>query len=290
MNIQWYPGHMAKTRRLIQENLKLIDMVIELVDARLPLSSRNPDIDTLLGNKPRLLVINKSDLADPVVNDQWIQWFNEKGQKVILADSVTGRGLHQISAFTREILKEKIEREKRKGIVNRSIKLMVVGIPNVGKSSFINKFAGKASTKTGDRPGVTKGKQWIRLKNGYELLDTPGILWPKFEDPEVGKKLAYTGAIKDEIIDDPEALTCMLLEFLRDNYPSNLKERYKLTDIRDLQGYELLYKIGRKRGCMVSGGEIDTLRAANIILDEFRGAKIGAISLETPHQFEQNIT
>ncbi|MCG8501756.1 MAG: ribosome biogenesis GTPase YlqF [Firmicutes bacterium] len=282
MNIQWYPGHMAKTKRLIQENLKLTDMVIELVDARLPLSSRNPDIDDIIKEKPRLLLMNKSDLADPLVNNAWVKWFKEQQKTVILIDSITGKGLNQIPNVSNDLLKEKRQREKAKGMVNRAIKIMVIGIPNVGKSSFINKLAGKASTKTGDRPGVTKGKQWIRLKDGYELLDTPGILWPKFEDPEVGKKLAYTGAIKDEIIQDPETLTCMLLEFLRDHYPQNVKERYKLDDIANLKGFELLYVIGRKRGCVISGGEIDTFRASSIILDEFRGAKIGKVSLEKP--------
>ncbi|WP_094546603.1 ribosome biogenesis GTPase YlqF [Petroclostridium xylanilyticum] len=281
MNIQWYPGHMAKTRRMIQENLKLVDMVIELVDSRLPLSSRNPDIDNILGSKPRLLIMNKCDLADPAVNAAWVQWFHDNGINILLVDSITGKGFNDIHNVSRQILKEKIEKEKSKGIVNRAIKLMVVGIPNVGKSSFINKFAGKASAKTGDRPGVTRGKQWIRLKNGYELLDTPGILWPKFEDPEVGKKLAYTGAIKDEII-DIEELTCSLLEFLRDYYPEKLKARYKLDNIAELKGFELLQNIGKNRGCIVAGGDVDTFRTAGIILDEFRGAKIGNISLEKP--------
>ncbi|WHH59428.1 ribosome biogenesis GTPase YlqF [Petroclostridium sp. X23] len=281
MNIQWYPGHMAKTRRIMQESLKLVDIVIELVDARLPLSSRNPDIDNIVGNKPRLMVMNKSDIADPTLNKAWMAWFNKNNINVILADSITGKGLNQISDYCREILKEKIERETSKGMVNRAIKLMVVGIPNVGKSSFINKLAGRASAKTGDRPGVTRGQQWIRLKSGFELLDTPGILWPKFEDVQIGRKLAYTGAIKDEIM-DIEELTCSLLEFLRNNYPEKLKERYKLNEISDLSGYELLTNIGKKRGCIVSGGEIDTFRAAGIILDEFRGAKIGSMTLEKP--------
>ncbi len=282
MNIQWYPGHMAKTKRLIEQNLKMVDIIIELVDARLPLSSKNPIIDQIVGDKPKILVMNKSDIADPMVNQAWIKWFNNQNTKVILADSISGKGLNQIDNIAREILKEKIQRQKEKGMVNRSIKMMVIGIPNVGKSSFINKLAGKASTKTGDRPGVTKGKQWIRLKAGYELLDMPGILWPKFEDPEVGKRLAYTGAIKDEIIVDIEGLACMLLEMLRDNYPQNVMNRYKLENIDALDGFELLTHIGKKRGCVVSGGEIDTFRAATIILDEFRGAKIGKISIEKP--------
>ncbi len=282
MNIQWYPGHMAKTKRLIEQNLKLVDIVIELVDARLPLSSKNPIIDQIVGDKPKILVMNKSDIADPTVNKAWIQWFSKQNTKVILADSISGKGLNQIGNIAREILKDKIQRQREKGMAKRSIKMMVIGIPNVGKSSFINKLAGKASTKTGDRPGVTKGKQWIRLKAGYELLDMPGILWPKFEDPEVGKRLAYTGAIKDEIIVDIEGLACMLLEILRDNYPQNLKQRYKVDDIDGIDGFELLSQIGKKRGCVISGGEIDTFRAATIILDEFRGAKIGRISIEKP--------
>ena len=281
MNLQWYPGHMVKTKRLIQENLKLVDIVIELVDARLPISSRNPQIESIIGTKPRILMMNKSDLADPDVNKAWLNWFRKNNINVILADSITGKGLEKISAAAQELLKEKLERAKNKGIVNRPIKLLVAGIPNVGKSSFINKIAGKASAKTGDKAGVTKGKQWIRLNNGYELLDTPGILWPKFEDVEVGKKLAYTGAIKDEII-DIEELTYNLLAFLRDSYPQCLIDRYKLDSVDGYEGHELLEKIGRKRGCVISGGEIDTMRTSAIILDEFRGAKIGKISLEKP--------
>jgi len=281
MNVQWYPGHMAKTKRLIQENLKLVDMVIELVDARLPLSSRNPDIDHIVGQKPRLLLMNKSDLADPSINILWETWFKDHHQSVLLIDSVTGKGFHQIEQEARKLLKEKIERDRSKGMVNRSITAMVVGIPNVGKSSFINKISGRASAKTGDKPGVTRGKQWVRMKNGLELLDTPGILWPKFEDVEVGKKLAFTGAIKDEII-DIEELTCNLLEFLRDYYPQNLMQRYQLDHVVGLKGFELLDLIAKKRGCIVAGGELDTFRAASIILDEFRAAKIGKISLERP--------
>lgn len=281
MNIQWYPGHMTKTRRMIQENIRLIDIVIELVDARLPQSSKNPDMDTLIGNKPRILVLNKCDIADPILNTSWVEWFNSHNIHAVLVDSISGKGLNQIHSLSKELLREKIERDKQKGIVNRAVKAMVVGIPNVGKSSFINKFSGKASTKTGNRPGVTRGKQWIRIKNGFELLDTPGILWPKFEDEEVAKKLAYTGAIKDEIM-DIEGLACRLLEYLRDYYPTNLEERYKLDSVDKIQGFELLYEIGKKRGCIVSGGDVDTFRASTIVLDEFRAAKIGKITLEEP--------
>ncbi|NLY43807.1 MAG: ribosome biogenesis GTPase YlqF [Clostridiaceae bacterium] len=281
MSIQWYPGHMAKTRKIIQENMKLVDIVIELVDARLPRSSRNPDIDALLGNKPRILVMNKCDIADPDLNESWAEWYASHNIAVVLVDSISGKGLNQIGPLSRELLKEKIERDRQKGIVNRAVKAMVVGIPNVGKSSFINKFSGRASAKTGDRPGVTRGKQWIRIRNGFELLDTPGILWPKFEDEEVGRKLAYTGAIKDEII-NTEELACNLLVFLRDNYPDKLMERYKLDSVKEKEGFELLHAVGKKRGCIVSGGDVDTFRASAILLDEFRGAKIGRITLEKP--------
>ena len=281
MNLQWFPGHMTKTRRMIEENLKLIDIVVELVDARIPLSSRNPQIDEIVGNKPRLLLLNKSDIADANLNKAWEKYFASLGIPTMIISSTMGKSFNNILDKCREILKDKIESDKAKGIVNRSVKMMIVGIPNVGKSSFINKLSGRKSTKTGDRPGVTTGKQWIRLANGFELLDTPGILWPKFEDEQVGLKLAYTGAIRDEVI-DTEELACYFLEFLRDNYPQALMERYKMTDMDDLKGYELLELLGRKRGFVISGGEIDTLRASNVLLDEFRGAKLGNITLELP--------
>lgn len=281
MNLQWFPGHMTKTRRMIEENLKLIDIVVELVDARIPMSSRNPQIDEIVGNKPRLLLLNKSDIADANLNKSWEKYFASFGIPTMAVSSTTGKSFNHILDKCREILKDKIENDKAKGIVNRSVKMMIVGVPNVGKSSFINKLSGRKSTKTGDRPGVTTGKQWIRLSNGFELLDTPGILWPKFEDEQVGLKLAYTGAIRDEVI-DTEELACYFLEYLRDNYPQALTERYKMTDIDDLKGYELLELLGRKRGFVVSGGEIDTLRASNVLLDEFRGAKLGNITLEMP--------
>ncbi len=273
---------MAKTKRLLQENLKLVDLVIELVDARIPMSSRNPDISNIIGVKPRILVFNKSDLADQQVIKLWESWFKKMNENVVIIDSITGNGLKNIPYISREILKERIDRDIKKGIVNRPIRLMVVGIPNVGKSSFINKFAGKASTKTGDKPGVTRGKQWIRIRDGYELLDTPGILWPKFEDINAGQRLAYTGAIKDEIIQDIEALACGLLDFLKEMYLDNLIKRYKLNKIDGLDGYGLLKEIGRKRGFILSGAEVDTNRAAIILLDEFRAGKIGRISLERP--------
>lgn len=282
MNIQWFPGHMAKTRRLITENLKLVDVVIELVDARLPLSSRNPEIDRIVGKKPRVLVLNKSDIADPVANSAWINFFEKKGICTIAADSLSGKGLKSIDAAIDRVLADKFEREAQKGMMRRAVKVLVVGIPNVGKSSFINRLSGRAAAKVGDRPGVTTAKQWIRVYGKYELLDTPGILWPKFEDPEVGRRIAYTGGIKDEIM-DLEELALFLLGFLRNNYKDMLISRFKLDDnIDDIDDFELLELIGRKRGCVVSGGNIDTLRAANLVLDEFRAAKIGKITLELP--------
>lgn len=279
--IQWYPGHMAKTRRLIEENLKLIDIVVEILDARVPFSGRNPSFNSILKNKPRLIVLNKYDLADTERCRIWIEWYENKGIPVLPISCTTGAGISKIPQAIRSILKEKIQREQEKGL-NRSIKIMMVGIPNVGKSTLINRLAGKASAKTGDRPGVTTGKQWIRLKDGIELLDTPGILPPKFENQQIAKNLAYTGAIKDEIM-NIELLSYSLLEYLRDNYPQELCTRYKLTaDITELPGYELLEMIGKKRGFVISGGEIDTERAANMVIDELRSCKIGKITLEIP--------
>lgn len=282
MQIQWFPGHMAKTRKLISENLKLVDVVIELVDARLPLSSRNPEIDRIVGKKPRVLVLNKSDIADPTANDLWIKFFEKKGICTIAADSLSGKGLKNFDAAVERVLAEKLERDKEKGLQRRATKMLVVGIPNVGKSSFINRISGRAAAKTGDRPGVTTAKQWIRTAGKYELLDTPGILWPKFEDPEVGRRIAFTGGIKDEIM-DIEELAFYLIGFLRKNYCGMLISRFKLDeDLEAYDDFELLEIIGRKRGCIISGGNIDTLRAANLVLDEFRAAKIGKITLELP--------
>ena len=285
-NINWFPGHMAKTRRLINENLKLVDIIIELLDARLPLSSRNPEINEIVSGKPRLILLNKSDIADKNTTKEWIEYFKNEGISAMPVSSTQSKNLNMIFDKCKVILKDKLQRQKEKGIVGKPVKMMVVGVPNVGKSSFINKLSGKKSAVTGDRPGVTKGKQWIRLKNGFELLDTPGILWPKFEDKSIGMKLAFTGAIKDEIM-DTEYLSCSLLEFLKENYPESLFARYKMTDFEDLDGYEMLNLLGKKRGFVISGGEIDTLRAANILLDEFRGAKLGEISLEKPSDFEK---
>lgn len=283
-NLQWYPGHMAKTRRLIEDNLKFIDVVVEILDARIPFSGRNPNFDDIIKNKPRLLVLNKSDLADKSRTKQWIDWYAEQGLRVIPISCATGAGINTVLAEARALVQDKIEREKEKGR-NRTLKIMMVGIPNVGKSSLINRLVGKASTKTGDKPGVTRGKQWLRIKGDAELLDTPGILPPKFEDQTVAVRLAYTGAIRDEIM-NTELLAYSLCEYLRDNYGKELCARYKLDSAEGLEGYEVLEKIGRKRGFVISGGEIDMERAANMILDELRGAKIGNITLEIPPDIE----
>lgn len=279
--INWYPGHMAKTRRLIDENLKLIDVVVEILDARVPVSSRNPDFDTLFASKPRVVVMNKFDLADERATAAWEKWYRDNGARVLLTNSLNGKGVDRLAGEVKLAIADKLARDAARG-VTKAVRLMVVGIPNVGKSSLINRLAGRASAKTGDRPGVTRGKQWIRLKNGMELLDTPGILWPKFEDQRTGMHLAFIGSIRDEIM-DVETLACHLLEYLRDYYAPLLVQRYKLDgDISVLEGYELLEYIGKKRGFVVSGGEIDTYRAANVILDEFRAAKIGRVTLEWP--------
>ncbi len=279
-NLQWYPGHMAKTRRMIEENLKNIDVVVEILDARIPFSGRNPNFDDIIANKPRLVVMNKYDLADSSVTDKWISWYERRGIKVLPISCTTGTGINKIAPMAREIIKDKIQRAKEGGRTI-GVKIMMVGIPNVGKSTLINKLAGKARAETGDRPGVTRTKQWIRLQDGLELLDTPGILPPKFEDQRVAVNLAYTGAIRDEIM-EVELLAYSLLEYLRDNYSVQLSERYKLDDISGIPGHEILELIGKKRGCVISGGEIDTERAANILLDELRGCKIGKITLEKP--------
>ncbi len=284
MNIQWFPGHMSKTRRMISENLKLVDVAVELLDARLPLSSRNPEIDKIVDKKPRILVLNKADLADETTTKAWISWFGKKGITAIALDSQSGKGFSALAPAIDKVMKEKLARDRAKGIGKHSVRLMVVGIPNVGKSSFINRLSGRSAAKTGDRPGITQTKQWIRIAGKYELLDTPGILWPKFEDPEVGKRIAFTGGIKDEII-DVEELACFLLSFLKENHLEKLVARYKITndDVKD-DSFTLLERIGQKRGCVISGGEIDTLRAANLLLDDFRSGKIGNITLEVPER------
>lgn len=283
MNIQWFPGHMAKTRRLITENLKLVDVVVELLDARIPLSSANPILPELLGNKPKVIALNKSDMADSVVTANWIQYFKNNSIEAVAVSSISGKGFDALKNAINTVLKEKIRQREEKGMKNVPARIMVVGIPNVGKSSFINKLSGRAGAKTGDRPGVTTAKQWIRIAGGYELLDTPGILWPKFDDEITGQHLAFTGAVKDDIYDTEEAAS-LLCGYLYEKHPGKLKEIYKLQDIDGLSGYEILECIGRKRGCIISGGNVDTERASKILLNEFRGCKLGNISLEEPYE------
>ncbi len=281
MDIQWYPGHMTKTRRQMEADLKLVDLVAEVIDARIPLSSRNPDIDGIVGDKPRLIVLNRADQADPAMNKVWGQYFRDRGFAVLETDSKSGSGVNQFAAVIKTALKEQIARWREKGQVGRPVRVMVVGVPNVGKSTFINKVAKRKSAKAQDRPGVTRGKQWVSVDAGLDLLDTPGILWPKFEDQSVGKKLAFTGAIKDEIM-DAEGLACDLMTLLARRYPQALTERYKITPQDDMQGWELLEAAGKKRGFLVSGGEVDTERMAKVLLDEFRGGKLGRFTLEAP--------
>ena len=279
MNLQWYPGHMTKAKRQMQEDLKLIDLIIELVDARIPLSSRNPDIDELGKNKARLILLNKSDLADERYNEQWSAYFQKKGFYVVKVNAKSGAGLKSIQGVIQEACKAKFERDRRRGIKNRPIRAMVVGIPNVGKSTFINSYAGKACAKTGNKPGVTKGKQWIRLNKTLELLDTPGILWPKFEDQEVGKRLAFIGSIKDEIL-NLEELSLELLDYIRTNYPGLLNTRYGIEE--EGTPVSLLEAVADKRKCLIRGQEIDYAKAAGIVMEEFRNGKIGRITLEFP--------
>ena len=278
MNYQWYPGHMTKAKRMMQENMKLIDLVIEVTDARIPLSSRNPDIDELGKNKARLILLNKADLADDSKTEQWMEYFRGKGYYAVKMNAKNGTGIKSILPVIMESCKEKIERDRRRGILNRPVRAMVVGIPNVGKSTFINAFAGKACTKTGNKPGVTKGKQWIRINKNVELLDTPGILWPKFEDQEVGAKLAMVGSIKDEIL-NLEELSLELLAYLHREYEGILQERYQITESEDR--LNMLEQIAENRKCIQKGMELDYTKAANILLEEFRNGKIGRITLET---------
>ena len=287
MNIQWYPGHMTKTRRQMEADLKHVDIVVEIVDARVPISSRNPDIDAICGNKPRIVMLNRADQADPQLTRTWADYFNKTlGIPAAAADSRAGTGVGQMAALARSALKEQIARWKEKGQVGRPIRAMVVGVPNVGKSTFINKAAKRKSAKTGDRPGVTRGKQWVSVDSGLELLDTPGILWPKFEDETTGLHLAFTGAVKDEVT-DLEGLACALLELLRDRYPQAVKERYKVAELEGRQGWELLEDCAKNRGMRISGGEVDTERMAKLLLDEFRGSKLGRFTLEAPEDVKR---
>ena len=281
MNIQWYPGHMTKAKRAMKEDIKLIDLIIELVDARVPLSSRNPDIDELGAGKARMVLLNKSDLADDRLNEQWIRYFSEKGFHVLKVNCKSGAGLKQINATVQEACKEKIERDRRRGILNRPVRAMVVGIPNVGKSTFINAFAGKACAKTGNKPGVTKGNQWIRLNKTLELLDTPGILWPKFEDQQVGLKLAFTGAINDDILDAQTLATAFINHMMVVN-PDCIRKRYNIEFDTIAEPHDVLRQIAEARGFKLKGDEPDLERASKILMDEYRGGKLGRLTLELP--------
>lgn len=285
VNIQWYPGHMTKTRRQIEADLKLVDAVCEIVDARIPISSRNPDIDSICANKPRIILLNRMDLADPAATDRWSSYFRSKGMAVVTTDCKSRRGINSVVPEVKSLLKEKVERAAAKGMM-KSLRVMVVGIPNVGKSSFINRMirgggAGKAEVQ--DRPGVTRQNRWFTVGRGFELLDTPGVLWPKFEDPVVGEHLAFTGAVRDEIL-DMEGLAARLLELLLELYPNAVNARYKTSFSQEerLPGHVLLEQVGRKRGMLISGGEVNTERAAITVLDEYRSGKLGRITLERP--------
>ena len=280
MNFQWYPGHMTKAKRQMQEDMKLIDLVVEIVDARIPFSSRNPDIDELGKNKYRLILMNKADLADKKATEQWNAYFKNKGYFVVSLDARSKSGMKTISDIIMEACKEKIERDLKRGIKNRPVRAMVVGIPNVGKSTFINSYAGKACAKTGNKPGVTKGKQWIRLSKNVELLDTPGILWPKFEDQMVGLRLALVGSIKDEILNIDE-LSTELIKFLLKAYPGVLAERYDIEECED--AVEMLMRIAKSRNCLSKGNELDYSRAAVLLIDDFRSGKLGKLTLELPN-------
>ncbi len=281
MNIQWYPGHMTKARRMMQEDIKLIDIVIELLDARVPISSRNPDIDTLANNKYRLVILNKCDLAEDTINKKWETYFKQKGIMVASINARDGQGMKVITAKIQEACQEKIQRDRKRGIMNRPIRAMIVGIPNVGKSTFINSYAKKACTKVGNKPGVTKGKQWIKINKNVELLDTPGILWPKFEDDIVGLHLAFIGSINDEILQKVE-LASHLITFLNKSYPGILENRYQIESNED--STKILEAIAIKRGCLLKGNELNYEKAASILLEEFRGGKLGRISLEQPEK------
>lgn len=279
MNFQWYPGHMTKAKRQMQEDIKLIDLVIELVDARIPLSSRNPDIDELGKNKYRLILMNKADLADKEQTKKWAEYFKSKGFFVVSLDARTKNSMKSITDIVMEACKEKIERDRKRGIKNRPVRAMVVGIPNVGKSTFINSYAGKACAKTGNKPGVTKGKQWIRLNKNVELLDTPGILWPKFEDQMVGLRLALIGSIKDEILNIDE-LAMELIKYLIKNYSGIINARYEVDESKKLT--DIMVDIAKNRNCLLKGGEPDYSKAAALVIDDFRSGKMGCITLESP--------
>lgn len=284
-NIQWFPGHMAKTRRLIQSNLPLVDGIVEILDARTPLSSRNPEMDKLTDGKPKMILLNKSDMADDKVTAKWIEYFKNKGITAIPVDCKNGKGVKNfLPVLKSQVLKELLDKWKSHGMTGRPVRLMIVGIPNVGKSSFINKIAQSKRAKVEDRPGVTRTKQWVKIGDGAELLDMPGVLWHKFEDQDVACRLAFTGAIKDDVL-DVEAIAMKLLSYLADNYPDSLISRYKIEISNSDSEFDLLEKVGRKRGMLISGGEVNTERAAITVLDEFRSGKLGHITLEKPDDF-----
>lgn len=280
-NVQWFPGHMAKTRRLIKESLNLVDGVVEILDARVPYSSQNPELDGIIKNKPRIILLNKCDVANPTATSMWIKYFESKGAYAIPVDCKTGKGLNKFDEVVKKALAMVIAKNEEKGMTGKPLRLMVVGIPNTGKSSFINRMGKNAKAKVADKAGVTRQNQWFIVGNGIELLDTPGVLWPKFDDPEVGDKLAFIGSVKDEVT-DKETIACRLLESLAKTNPSTIEERYKISGVEGLQGWEILEMIGKKRGFLIKGGEIDYERAAVIVADEFRGGKLGRITLELP--------
>ena len=284
MSIQWYPGHMTKTRRQIEADLKLVDAVCEIVDARIPMSSRNPDIDAICGNKPRIIALNRMDLADSAATKKWLAYFREQGLAAIATDCKTKRGIADFQPAVRSVLSEKIQRDAAKGM-HKALRIMIVGIPNVGKSTFINQISGRKGAKAENRPGVTRGKQWVTVSNELLLLDTPGILWPKFEDPNVGMMLAYTGAVKEGVI-DIEELAGHLMELLLKYYPKTLEERYKVTAEEGTPGYMLLEEAGRKRGYLMARAEVNTERMAKVLLDEYRSGKLGKFTLEGPEDMK----
>ena len=279
--VQWFPGHMAKTRRLIKESLTRVDCVTEILDARIPLSSRNPEIGEITAGKPRIILLNKCDMADEKVTADWIKYFRSTGAEALAVDCRSGKGLNAYTPLVRKVLAEKIKANTERGMAGKALRVMVVGIPNTGKSSFINKMAGRVRAKVADRPGVTTSNQWFFIGNGIELLDTPGVLWPKFDDPVVGDRLAFIGSVKDAVL-DIETMAVRLLDVLRDGYPDRLSERYKIDNFDGLQSWEILELIGRKRGMLISGGEVNTERASVMLLDEYRGGKLGKITMEFP--------
>ncbi len=279
--VQWFPGHMAKTRRLIKESLPFVDLVTEIVDARIPLSSSNPELKEMIGNKPRIVLLNKCDVADEKTTAQWVQYYKENGMYALPVDCRSGKGLNAYLPLVRQVLKDKIKRNAEKGMAGKPLRVMVVGIPNTGKSSFINKMAGRNRAKVADKPGVTRSNSWFAVGSGIELLDTPGVLWPKFEDKAVGDKLAFIGSVKDEILDS-ETMALRLINVLKNGYADKIAERYKITGFEDKADYEILEMIGKKRGMLISGGEIDYERASVMLLDEYRGGKLGRLSLEFP--------